>query len=252
MKYLQAVQTFSLFIAPPFVIGYLLTRQPINYLNFDKKPDIISTGIAIVCVMSALPFVNLLIEINSHLQLPSSMAGLETWMRTAESDAQRITESFLQVNNTGALLLNVFIIGVLPSIGEELLFRGVIQKQFTEITRNAHLGIWISAIIFSAFHFQFFGFLPRMILGVIFGYFMLWSQTIWIPIIAHFINNSMAVFAYYLTNQTQLANKADTIGTSSDFFTLSLVSCIMLFFMMYLIYKRENALNTLHSKENHF
>jgi membrane protease YdiL (CAAX protease family) len=131
-------------------------------------------------------------------------------------------------------------IAFLPSIGEELLFRGVIQRIFTNWTRNYHWGIWISALLFSALHMQFYGFIPRMFLGVLFGYLLVWSGSMWLPIIAHFINNAVAVVAMYLIDKELLSPEIEEIGTTSDSYYMAAVSLLLIVVFMLMI-KRQNS-----------
>jgi hypothetical protein len=131
-------------------------------------------------------------------------------------------------------------IAFLPAIGEELLFRGVIQRIFTSWTRNQHWGIWISAILFSALHMQFYGFIPRVFLGVLFGYLLVWSGSIWLPIIAHFINNAVAVVAMYLIDKGLLSQEIEEIGTTSDSYYMAAVSLLLIVVFMLMI-KRQNS-----------
>jgi uncharacterized protein len=232
LKYLQAVQSIGFFVLPPFIIGFLIERNSIKYLQLDIKPKLGTIIIAVFIIFCSLPFINYLVEVNSHLHLPHSMGSFENWMKETEKNAELITNAFLKTNNFSGLLINIFIIAVLPALGEELLFRGVLQKLFIEMTKNIHLGIWITALLFSAFHLQFFGFLPRTILGVIFGYFLVWSKSIWVPILAHFIVNSMSVIAFYLADHKITGNQADTVGATSETFILAIFSCILIFALM--------------------
>ena len=104
-------------------------------------------------------------------------------------------------------------VGALTGIGEELTFRGIIQSLVTEKSNNHHIAIWVTAILFSAIHLQFFGFFPRMLLGAFFGYLLVWSGSIWLPIYAHFLNNSMAVVAAYMLNINLTTDEYEKVGT---------------------------------------
>ena len=124
------------------------------------------------------------------------------------------------------LIVNLFMIGVLAAIGEELIFRGLFQKLFTQIVKNPHLAILITAILFSAFHFQFFSFLPRFVLGLILGYLMYLGRSIWFPIIAHFVNNAMGVIYYYFNSKGSADDMLEEIGTSSMLPMTALISLL--------------------------
>jgi uncharacterized protein len=117
--------------------------------------------LVLVLSFAASPFINFIGGLNANMQFPDWLSGVENWMKNAEDKAAEITEAFLKVETVGGLAFNIFMIAFLPAIGEELLFRGVIQRIFTNWTRNYHWGIWISALLFSALHMQFYGFIPE-------------------------------------------------------------------------------------------
>jgi len=114
------------------------------------------------------------------------------------------------------LLINLLVIAIIPAVGEELLFRGVIQKQFTALTHSKGAAVVLTAILFSALHMQFFGFLPRFALGVLLGYLYVWSGSIWLPVLAHFFNNATAVLLVWVAEREGMPFNPDTIGTEPD------------------------------------
>ena len=216
LKYFQVVQSIGVFIIPPFILGWLFHG------------------------FAASPFINFIGEMNANMQLPDWLSGVENWMKNAEGNAAELTEAFLKVDNLGGLLFNVFMVAFLPAIGEELLFRGVLQRIFTNWTKNIHWGIWITAILFSAMHMQFYGFVPRMFLGVLFGYLLVWSGSMWLPIIAHFINNAVAVIGMYLIDKKLLTPDIEEIGTTSDSYYMAVISVVLITVFMLMI-KRQNS-----------
>ena len=156
-------------------------------------------------------------------------------MKNTEEMAAELTEAFLKVDGVSGLVFNLFMIAFLPAIGEEFFFRGVVQRIFTRMTRNHHSGIWISAILFSAIHMQFYGFLPRMLLGVLFGYLLVWSGTIWLPVVAHFFNNAFAVIAMYFIGKGMINPEIENIGSSSGSYYLAAISLGFIFLIMWQI-----------------
>ncbi len=240
LKYFQVVQSIGIFIVPPFILGWLFHGKIAEYLNLNKTVSFSSVLLVLVLSFAASPFVNFIGEINANMQFPGWLAGVENWMKNAEDKATVLTEAFLKVETMGGLLFNIFMIAFLPAIGEELLFRGVIQRIFTNWTRNYHWGIWISALLFSALHMQFYGFVPRLFLGVLFGYLLVWSGSIWLPIIAHFINNGVAVVAMYMIDKKLLSPEIEEIGSTSDSYYLAAVSLVLIVVFMLLI-KRQNT-----------
>lgn len=237
LKYFQVVQSIGLFIIPPFIIGYLYEGNAYRYLTLDRKisPKVILIGLGVL--LASGPLIGYLGELNSNMHLPESMSGIEQWMRNMEDNADGLITRFLDTKTVGGFLFNIFMIAVIPALGEELLFRGVIQKIFTKMTRNYHLGIWISAFLFSALHMQFYGFIPRLLLGAMFGYLLVFTGSIWLPILAHFMNNLVGVISLHAENdgsQTMdsLNHYADSMSTSLILAVLSLVVVVLLLYTL--------------------
>ena len=245
LKYLQIVQSVALFIIPPLIVVRLFGAEPKQYLNLVKRPRIISLAIVVVIVLSAIPFINFLEDVNAKMKLPSVLSGLENWMKDSEKNAAFLSEIFLRGNGIGALSFNLLMMAILPAIGEEMVFRGVFQKLFTELCKNKHLGIIFSAALFSALHLQFYGFVPRMMLGVIFGYLLVWSGSLWVPIAAHFVNNTMGVLFYYFHNQGVVGNQLQTAGTEKGDHFLVALSAFAVIALIWLFYNYEEKFKKL-------
>ncbi len=148
-----------------------------------------------LAMLSASPVIDFLMHLNTWI-IPEG-SWVETIFKPMEDQGTEITEALLTMDNPWTLILNLVMIAVLPAIGEELAFRGVLQNQIAKSTKNIHSAIWISAFIFSAYHMQFYGFIPRLMLGAFFGYLVVWTGSIWPSIIAHLVNNSSAIIAMY-------------------------------------------------------
>jgi membrane protease YdiL (CAAX protease family) len=151
-------------------------------------------------------------------------------LRSLESAAEEMMVAFTATESLGGLLVNLLMIGVIAAIGEELIFRGLLQKLLNQMLKNAHLAILITAILFSAFHFQFFSFLPRFILGLILGYLMYYGRSIWYPILAHFVNNAMGVVYYFFYSRGSTDDMLEEIGTSSLIPVAAIVSLVLFLF----------------------
>jgi membrane protease YdiL (CAAX protease family) len=244
LKYFQVVQAIGLFIIPPIILGYLFHGKTTEYLYLNKSFHFSTILLVVVLMFFAGPFINFVGELNNSMVFPSWLSGVEEWMKDAEENAAKITEAFLNVKTTGGLLFNIFMVAFLPAIGEELLFRGVIQRIFTKMTRNYHWGIWISAILFSALHMQFYGFVPRVLLGAIFGYMLVWGGSMWLPILGHFLNNGIAVIAMFLINNKMISPKFEEYGSTTDSYYMALVSLVLIVVFMLMI-KRQNTGNQL-------
>jgi membrane protease YdiL (CAAX protease family) len=167
--------------------------------------------------------------------LPKSLAGFESWMKTSEQQATQFTEKLLKVHTINGLLLNIFVIAVAPAVGEELFFRGALQGVLKD-WKGVRPAIWISAILFSTIHFQFYGFVPRLMMGASFGYLLVWSKNMWLPITAHFTNNVIAIIFYYLKLNGFRVPDIDAIGTG-DTFGLGIASGLAATVSMYYLYR---------------
>lgn len=233
IKFFQIVQSIGLFIIPPFILAYLFHGNIKQYLYLDQVPGMTITGILLLTLFFSAPVVNFLAEINEFLNLPDSLSGIENWMKKSEKNARDLTELFLRGESLKDLMLSLFMVAILPAIGEELIFRGIFQRLFTDLLRNKHMGILFSATLFSAFHLQFYGFLPRLFLGVYFGYILLWSKNMWYPIIAHFINNALAIFVYFFAYGKQIQEEVEQVGTTDHYFYLLPVSVLIFIFLIW-------------------
>jgi membrane protease YdiL (CAAX protease family) len=238
LKIMQIFQAIGLFIAPPIIAVFSFQEKDEDYLQF-RKTNIILIFLSALLIVSALPIINWLAEINQALILPESWSGIEQWMRDSEAAAGQITSSFLKADNVSTLFLNLFVMALIPAFGEEMLFRGVLQKLFIQISKNTHLGIWITAFIFSAIHMQFFTFLPRFFMGAMFGYMLVWSGSIWLTITAHFINNGTAVIINYLVQKGSVDSTIESVGSES--ISLFILSTLLVFSGMYFIKTSEKS-----------
>jgi len=191
LRYFQFVQSVGLFVVPPFLIAIISGVGIGNYLQINKAPK----GKLLLIALAIMPVAMLLISFLGYL---NSLVSFPDWVVAMEDAANTMAEKMLRTDNIFTFFANIVVIAVVPAIGEELIFRGLIQKYFIQWTKNIHFGVIITAIVFSTIHFQFLGFLPRMAMGLVFGYMLVYSKNIWYPIIAHFVNNAVAVLVIYI------------------------------------------------------
>lgn len=240
LKFFQAFQSVFLFILPPIVLAKLFGERPAVYLKLNEKTRIITGWLGVLLIIALLPVINYTQQINSQLSLPEVFSGLEQWMRATEESVSRLTEKFLSTTSLGGLLVNILIIAIIPAIGEELTFRGLFQNIFTRWLKNYHAGIWLSAILFSFFHFQFFGFLPRLLLGVAFGYVVAWTGNLTYAILMHFANNFLGVLVYFLVHRNIISVNLDDIGVAGNEAGLYLWSSLVISaIILYAIYRNH-------------
>ncbi len=201
MKIVQAGSSIGMFVFPALLMGIIEKRQH-PYLDFKAPVNPQLWFIMIGIMFFSAPIFEQAIKLNERLVLPEALSGLENWMKAKEAELERLTRVFLSDTTYWGLFVNLVVVAVIAAIGEEFLFRGCVQGILMRWFRNPHAAIWITAVVFSAIHLQFYGFLPRLLLGALFGYLLLWGKNIWLPVLAHFINNTTAVIsAFYLKRQ---------------------------------------------------
>ncbi|MEN8226398.1 MAG: type II CAAX endopeptidase family protein [Bacteroidota bacterium] len=246
LKYLQIVNTLGIFVFPPLIFAFLVSKKPAKYLKLDQLPALISAMAGVAVIIVILPFLHWTAGLNEMLNLPEYMAGIERWMKNSEEQAMEITTIFLNTGTITGLMLNLIMIAVLPAIGEELLFRGVLLRLFREWTGYTHLAVIISALLFSALHLQFYGFLPRFILGMFLGYMFVWTGSVWVPVIVHFFNNGIAVVAAYLYERGTINTEVNSLGeTHQPYIIISSLLMVLLLIIVIRYYEGKKKGSTI-------
>ena len=271
MKWIQFFQSTAMFLLPPLCMAYLWSKQPLAWLSLkgynggksasgnagnvgNGKWSANSMVLTVVVMLMALPAINLLAHINQQMTLPAFLEPLEVWMKRQEETAQLLTEQFMQVTTYSGLIINLLLMALLPAVAEELTFRGVLQKllQGTKVAeaqscKVPHVAIWCSAILFSAIHLQFYGFLPRMLMGALFGYALAWTGSLLAPILMHFTNNAAAVVLYFISLRAGWDMKQiDAIGTNNTLW-LGVVSMVITIVGIY-AFRRSTTISNASSR----
>ncbi|GGI26853.1 CPBP family intramembrane glutamic endopeptidase [Pedobacter mendelii] len=243
LKILQIGTSIGMFIVPPLALAYTNGKKPTNFYAFGS-PKFMLLILVLAIMIVSMPFMEWSAVWNQKMTLPSGLKWLENWMKDSEAAAMKMTIQLLTVRNNWDFIINLIMIAVLPAIGEELMFRGGVQRSIDKMFGNHHAAIWISAIIFSAIHMQFYGFLPRLLLGAGFGYLYYFSGSIWYAMLAHFINNAYAVcVALYMQKHNMPLDKAeDPIGFPWYGYLISAILTIALFKFFKDIAQRERKL----------
>jgi uncharacterized protein len=189
--FMQGLGTFFGMIVLPFFILRKQHRSLHQLFSgyWYARPAVIAAIVVIVF----MGVNSVVIEWNQNISFPG-----DEWARRIEKTLAEGTKFLTQFNSLWDLVLVFIVIAIIPSIGEEIVFRGMIQNDFYRATKNIHIAIWVSSILFSAIHVQFFGFFPRLFLGALFGYLYFWSGNLWIAVLAHFVNNGLTVIGLYL------------------------------------------------------
>jgi membrane protease YdiL (CAAX protease family) len=198
----QGISSVFMFIVPPIVYYYLTRKEhrmhALGFRSLTPPWWLILTGVALMFI--SLPVTNQLTTWNEGMSFGEGLTWLEDWIKSLEETAKAATEKMLNVDTIGGLLLNLVVVALIPAVGEEMTFRGVLQQSLTR-KMNPHVAIVLSAAIFSFIHFQFYGFLPRMFLGLLLGYMFYITGSLWTSMLMHFLNNGTAVVLYFLNNR---------------------------------------------------
>lgn len=212
-KLIQILGSVGTFVVPALLFSYLFAGDIFSYYNFRNPTNTVSMLLVVLMMISIIPFINYMAEINLKMEIP--FRALDQMLRSLEGTAEEMMVAFTATKSIWGLLVNLLMIGVIAAVGEELIFRGVLQRLMIQMVKNSHLAIVITALLFSAFHFQFFSFLPRFVLGLLLGYLMFYGRSIWYPILAHFVNNAMGVIYYYFNSRGSADDMLEEIGTST-------------------------------------
>lgn len=234
MKTLQMINHAGTFLLPALLLRWLLRQPPQWEKNQTSKTTLLWLVIIAILSFTLSPLITLFQLFNQSLDLPDWLSSVESWVHSTEERAASLTDAFLSDNSVVGLIINLFVLALLPALGEEMVFRGFIQPRFQVILKNSHWAIFVTAFLFSAIHLQFYGFLPRFVLGVIFGYFFLWTGNLWTAIWAHFLNNATAVVISFMYNRQLLGFNYDNMGSVSwETILISTPFSVMLLFILW-------------------
>ncbi|MBO4328285.1 MAG: CPBP family intramembrane metalloprotease [Bacteroidales bacterium] len=215
LKIGQGLSSLLIFVAPPLILYGFTRHQPMRAIGFRKPVSAWMLLIGVAVMFASLPVTHQLTVWNEKMSL-GAFKALEDLLQQMEEMAGDLTERMLQVDTLPGLLFNLLVIALIPAVGEELTFRGVVQQALVKGCKNAHVGIFLSAAIFSFIHFQFYGFLPRMFLGLLLGYLFYYSGSLWTSILMHFVNNGSAVVVAYFEHRNQIGTSVEDFGATDS------------------------------------
>ena len=229
----QMLTTIGAFLVPALLFAYCQDRMWFNYNAANRKPPYAMTNIVLILSITLLPVVGVLSAFNQNI-MPQEGSVAE-FMRNMEEAANHILELVTSQHSTWDLISNLLIFAVLASVCEEFFFQGALQPLMMKWTKNPHIGILITALIFSALHFQFYGFIPRFVLGVYLGYLFFWSRSLWLPILAHVLHNALSILIDYTlqgrginTNDLQFTDVRGSIPTAISCALVSAMAIVYL------------------------
>lgn len=221
---MSVIQSVLVFILPAYIAARLFEKDWRSYLSLDRSPSLLSvTGVVILFIV-ALPFLNQMIFYNENVSFPESAENL---FRSMEDQARQVTDVMLGDTSVMGLITGILVVGVVTGIAEELFFRGALQSVFMGMMRSPVAAIVLSAFVFSLLHMQFYGFAPRLLMGMLFGYICWKSGSVMTSAVAHILNNSLVVLTVWLTERGMISSDIDTLGViESGFPWIALLSSL--------------------------
>ncbi|MDE6854309.1 MAG: CPBP family intramembrane metalloprotease [Muribaculaceae bacterium] len=236
------LQDVLMFIMPAIVTAVLVTRRPAQLLCLLRTPAFSAiAGVGAVLLVS-IPAQEAVIFWNANISLPESLHGLEELARHYEDAAAESMRLMMQGTSVGNLVVNILVVGIFAGFSEELLFRGCFQRLLTTAGVNSHVAVWTAAFFFSAMHFQLFGFVPRLLLGAYFGYLLLWTRSLWVPVAAHVLNNVLyAVTAWYGVRR----HGVEALDASPELWSplLTIGSAVLTVGILYLLWRNRTEVH---------
>lgn len=231
LKYIQILGALGTFIISSLLLSRFYTNSFLGYFSVGSRVDGRSLIFAAVVMLLSLPFVNWLTEINLSVEIP--FENLERQLRSVHDRTEELMMTLVSADNFMALLVNLFMIAVIPAVGEELLFRGLIQQHFQAWFKNGHVAVIATAVVFSLAHFQVYSFLPRFFLGLLLGYMFFYGKSLWYPILGHFVNNGLGVIFYYFQAKNDSVSGLDEIGTEGSMPATAILSAVLITGLFY-------------------
>lgn len=240
LRLYQLLSSLLMFLLPALAVAFLCSDRPSEYLSVTTFPGAKVILLTFVSMFLLAPVTTLTGILNKLIKLPAFLEPVENWMQSMEAAAEQLTLLLLSNTDWVSVLMNLLVIAIAAAVTEEFLFRGTIQRIIEKWTANRHTVIWVTAFLFSAIHMQFYGFIPRLLLGAYFGYLLYWSRSIWLPVLAHFINNAVAVIG--MSNESL----KDTVLISGEipdseiiYFTIPAVFASLLFLLCVKALRKE-------------
>jgi len=236
LRWLQFVGTFLMFALPAFVFARIINRHPLKYIGFNSRFNWRQLLIVLLLIYAALYAQSTFGDLNESLYkaLPNTM---QKTFRQLDEDYNQQVMTMARMNNPTDYILSLLMLALLPAIFEEMFFRGAMEQMFINLFRNPFAAIITTSIIFSIAHLSFEGFLTRLFLGIVLGYIFYYGKSIWLNILAHFINNAVVVTDIYLLSRE---GKLTAESMKDESYPLYVgILAIISIFALFVFYKRE-------------
>lgn len=247
------VQSVFAIALPAYLIVAWTNHKPVYYLKIINDGKLPSKMIfALLVFMVSYFFASFLAQLNKGMILPENMKNIEEMMRSMEDAALETTDMLLSGKSLGSLIMNLVVVAGFAAISEELFFRGALQQFIYEKLKNDHVSIWLTALVFSLVHFQFYGFLPRLFLGAILGYLFNYTQNLWAPILFHFLNNATVIILNFFWSDREWYKNLEETSVTPVFTGIAIVSLVLTIalFWVYNNQTSKNIYNDTNSTDN--
>jgi membrane protease YdiL (CAAX protease family) len=241
MRMAQVILQVFMFLVPSLAFAYLCKEKPKVSLKTNKNANPMFLLLAVILTLTIQPVIDFLAYCNQQMTLPESMAFIEEKMRAGELAAEKAVSLLFADKSITGLIFNLLVIAIVAGLAEELFFRGCLQQILHKISGNEHVAIWVGAVIFSTMHFQFFGFIPRVLLGALLGYLFVWSRNLWVPIIVHTVNNAAGVIFAYIYYGTPEYEKMTAFSFEKNIWYI-IPGIILSLALMSIIYRRRERM----------
>ncbi len=231
----QSFSSVGMFLLPALLFSYCQDKHLLQYNKANRKPYYLLVNVTLLLSIVLLPLVAALSQWNEGIRLPEALSGLQRWMDTTAAQAEHVMKVLTSRHTYGTLAVNLLVLAALPALCEEFLFRGTVQVFLSDWLKRPHLAVWVTAVLFSLAHLQFDGFIPRLLLGAYLGYLLLWSRSLWLPVLAHFLHNALTIIADFTLQGRGIfmdeIRFTDIKGSAMLIVTCSLITVLSLLFM---------------------
>ncbi len=231
MKFIQSITAVIGFFIPTLITAAILHKKPIQLLGFNTA-NIRSGQVVLVLLL-----------IGASLLVATSLSYLtnitpipENWrirFDNLEEEYNRQVSAIINLKNTKDYIIALVVMAFLPALCEETLFRGGLQNFLTRGTSRPWLSIIVVSILFSLAHFSFYGFLSRFFLGIVLGALFYYSGKLWLSILAHFINNALAITLLYISIQQGKSIQEAMKQDATSFWGILAVPVVIILFVFF-------------------
>lgn len=237
LRLTQSLSSLSIFLLPALLYSHFKTGNFLTYTKIGRSPQRSMAIRVLLLSLAIIPLVMFLADFNGKMSLPEWMSGVEEWMRKMENQSAEALKILTGRDTIGALLINIVVMAILPALSEEFFFRGAMQPLFNEWFKNKHIAIWVTAFIFSVIHFQFFGFIPRFLLGAYLGYLLVWSRSLWLPILAHFMHNFLSIISDFFITKSGVDIENMELNEIPGITSIGIISLLFFSIGVYSLYR---------------